>query len=33
MMEFPSLRKWGNVGVIDEGKEFGMLSPVWMEEG
>lgn len=31
MMEFSSLPKWGNVGVIDEGEEFSMLSPVWME--
>lgn len=31
MMAFSSLPNWGNLGVIDEGKEFSMLSPVWME--
>lgn len=31
MMEFSSLPKWGNVGVIDEGKEFNTLSPGWIE--
>lgn len=33
MMEFSSLRKWRNIGVIDEGKEFSMLNPVWIGEG
>lgn len=31
MMVFLSLFNWGNFGVIDEGKEFSMLSLVWME--
>lgn len=32
MMEFSSLTKRENVWVIDEGKRFSMLSPVWMKE-
>lgn len=31
MMEFSSLPQRGNVGVIDEGKELSVLSPMWVE--
>lgn len=33
LMEFSSLPKWGNVGVIDEGKKLSMLSQFrWKEK-
>lgn len=33
LIEFSSLPKWGNVGVIDEGKKLSMLSQFkWKEK-